>query len=54
VKLYHSDDDPDGEFDNVDGADVAETILAHMIEEYARHDGHADLLRLRIDGAVGE
>jgi hypothetical protein len=26
----------------------------HMIEEYARHNGHADLLRERIDGAVGE
>ena len=29
-------------------------ILTHMIEEYARHNGHADLLRQRIDGAVGE
>lgn len=29
-------------------------ILIHMIEEYARHNGHADLLRQRIDGAVGE
>ena len=29
-------------------------LLAHMIEEYARHNGHADLLRERIDGAVGE
>ena len=28
-------------------------ILVHMIEEYARHNGHADLLRERIDGAVG-
>ncbi|MGV9676480.1 DinB family protein [Nocardia sp. NPDC003482] len=28
-------------------------VLAHMIEEYARHNGHADLLRERIDGAVG-
>ncbi|MEW2297840.1 DinB family protein [Streptomyces sp. NPDC006743] len=28
-------------------------ILLHMIEEYARHNGHADLLRERIDGAVG-
>jgi uncharacterized damage-inducible protein DinB len=26
----------------------------HMIEEYARHNGHADLLRERIDGATGE
>jgi uncharacterized damage-inducible protein DinB len=29
-------------------------ILVHMIEEYARHCGHADLLRERIDGRVGQ
>lgn len=29
-------------------------ILTHMIEEYARHNGHADLLRERIDGTTGE
>jgi uncharacterized damage-inducible protein DinB len=29
-------------------------ILLHMIEEYARHNGHADLLRESIDGEVGE
>ncbi len=29
-------------------------VLIHMIEEYARHNGHADLLRERIDGATGE
>jgi uncharacterized damage-inducible protein DinB len=29
-------------------------IFIHMIEEYARHNGHADLLRERIDGTVGE
>ena len=29
-------------------------ILVHMIEEYARHNGHADFLREQIDGAVGE
>jgi uncharacterized damage-inducible protein DinB len=29
-------------------------ILCHMIEEYARHNGHADLLRESIDGAIGE
>ena len=88
--LYASDDDPDGDFDNVDDADVAEAfatwraeieharrnaaaapsleatgtrrgrpvslrwIMNHMIEEYARHNGHADLLRERIDGRVGQ
>ena len=29
-------------------------ILAHLIEEYARHIGHADLLREAVDGTVGE
>jgi uncharacterized damage-inducible protein DinB len=86
---YYTDDNPDADFDDVDGADVAEAfetwrsacagarervaaaasldvagtqdgrefslrwIMIHMIEEYARHNGHADLLRQRIDGAVG-
>ena len=88
--IYWSDDDPDGDFDNVDTADVQEAfatwraeceharraaaaapsleatglrrgeavslrwILVHMIEEYARHNGHADFLRERIDGTVGD
>jgi uncharacterized damage-inducible protein DinB len=29
-------------------------VFQHMIEEYARHNGHADLLRERIDGATGD
>jgi Protein of unknown function (DUF664) len=29
-------------------------IMIHMIEEYARHNGHADLLRELVDGSVGE
>jgi uncharacterized damage-inducible protein DinB len=29
-------------------------ILVHMIEEYARHNGHADLLREAVDGSTGE
>ena len=28
-------------------------VLIHMIEEYARHNGHADILRERIDGVTG-
>jgi hypothetical protein len=89
---YCSDDNPDGDFDDVDSADAAadlatlrqefETCRAavagrsldetftgqgrrkptidlrwvyiHMIEEYARHNGHADLLRERIDGKTGD
>lgn len=88
--LYYSDDDPDQDFDSLDG-DVDEAlavwraecdrsreivagassldetgivhrtglpislrrILVDMIAEYARHNGHADLLRERIDGATG-
>ncbi|TWE12986.1 uncharacterized protein DUF664 [Rudaeicoccus suwonensis] len=29
-------------------------ILLHLVEEYARHNGHADLIRQSIDGQVGE
>jgi hypothetical protein len=29
-------------------------ILIHMVEEWARHNGHADLIRERIDGAAGD
>ena len=87
---YYSDENLDGDFDDVAGANVAEAfsywrgecaharecvaaapsldvtgtgrhggtyslrwIMVHMIEEYARHNGHADFLRERIDGTVG-
>ncbi|MBB2910911.1 putative damage-inducible protein DinB [Streptosporangium becharense] len=37
------------------GQDVSlRWILVHMIEEYARHNGHADIIRQRIDGVTGE
>ena len=29
-------------------------ILVHMIEEYGRHNGHADLIRESVDGETGE
>ncbi|WP_083872480.1 DinB family protein [Nocardia testacea] len=29
-------------------------VYLHLIEEYARHNGHADLLRERIDGRTGD
>jgi uncharacterized damage-inducible protein DinB len=90
---YCTEDNPDGDFDDVGTADVAEDfagferecaaarqvvaaagdldvlskrpdrsgerysarwIITHMIEEYARHNGHADLLRERIDGTTGD
>jgi uncharacterized damage-inducible protein DinB len=37
-----------------EGAFSLRWIVLHMIEEYARHNGHADLLRESIDGQVGE
>ncbi|MEV7770109.1 DinB family protein [Kitasatospora sp. NPDC086791] len=89
--LYSTEAEPDGDFDQVDTADVAADfatwraeidaarraaaglpldtvgkrlrhgrevtlrwILAHMVEEYARHNGHADLLREAVDGSTGE
>ncbi|WP_245573926.1 DinB family protein [Amycolatopsis nigrescens] len=36
------------------GAISLRWVLVHMVEEYARHNGHVDLLRERIDGAVGQ
>ena len=35
-------------------APSARWILCHMIEEYARHNGHADLIRESVDGLTGE
>ncbi|HMK11995.1 MAG TPA: DinB family protein [Acidimicrobiales bacterium] len=48
----HSLDDIDTRPDRE--GDSLRWILVHMVEEYARHNGHADLLRERIDGATGE
>ncbi len=43
---------PDG--GRVMGQDVSlRWIYVHMIEEYPRHNGHADLVRERIDGTTG-
>lgn len=36
------------------GVRTLRELLVHMVEEYARHNGHADLLRERIDGRIGE
>jgi hypothetical protein len=33
---------------------LAPLVLNHMLEEYARHNGHADLLRECLDGVTGE
>ena len=37
-----------------DGSVSVRDVLVHVIEEYARHAGHADLLRECIDGRTGE
>ena len=34
--------------------DVLREVLLHLVEEYSRHSGHADLLRERIDGRIGQ
>jgi uncharacterized damage-inducible protein DinB len=39
---------------SADGAFSLRWILLHMIEEYARHNGQADLIRESIDGVTGE
>ena len=36
------------------GEHMLRRTIVHMIEEYARHNGHADLLRERLDGKTGE
>jgi Protein of unknown function (DUF664) len=37
-----------------DGTVSTRDVLVHVIEEYARHAGHADLLRESIDGRTGQ
>ena len=37
-----------------DGSVAVRDVLVHLIEEYARHAGHADLLRECIDGRTGQ
>ncbi|MCV2395253.1 DinB family protein [Actinotalea sp. M2MS4P-6] len=45
--------DHDLDHEGVTGVRLREVVV-HLIEEYARHAGHADLLRERIDGRVGQ
>jgi hypothetical protein len=49
-------DAPDLEVTGISRGDIIglREVLVHMIEEYARHCGHADLLRECIDGRVGQ
>jgi len=47
-------DDPRNQHGSGGGAMSLREVLVGMIEEYARHLGHVDLLRERIDGRVGQ
>jgi len=47
-------DDPDNRHGTGGGSMSLREALVGMIEEYARHMGHVDLLRERIDGRVGQ
>jgi len=48
-------DDLGATFPLRDGERIAlREVLVHMVEEYARHNGHADLLRERIDERTGQ
>ena len=48
------DSDLGREIPRGDGHAVVREVLVHLIEEYARHCGHADLLRECVDGRVGQ
>jgi hypothetical protein len=47
-------DDPENQHGSGGGPMSLREVLVGMIEEYARHMGHADLLRERIDGRLGQ
>jgi hypothetical protein len=47
-------DDPENQHGSGGRPMSLREALAGMIEEYARHMGHADLLRERIDGRIGQ
>ncbi len=47
-------DDPENRHGSGGGPMSLREVLVGMIEEYARHMGHADLLRERIDGRIGQ
>ena len=54
AEQFTRDHDLDFVASDANGQFSLRELLVHMIEEYARHNGHADLLRERIDGRVGE
>jgi hypothetical protein len=46
--------DPEGSLGSGKGRISLREVMVEMIHEYARHLGHADLLRERIDGRIGQ
>ena len=54
IRAAVSDAELDQTFDDGGRPRSVRWVYLHMIEEYARHNGHADLSRERIDGATGE
>jgi hypothetical protein len=47
-------DDPENQHGSGGGPMSLREVLVGMVEDYARHMGHADLLRERIDGRIGQ
>jgi len=54
VVAAHDLDDLSRDEDERDDPPSMRWVCLHLVEEYARHNGHADLLRERIDGTTGE
>jgi hypothetical protein len=54
ASLDMTGDDPLNEHGSGGGSTSLREVLIGMIEEYARHMGHLDLLRERIDGRIGQ
>jgi uncharacterized damage-inducible protein DinB len=56
VVMAHDLTDPGAPSDRWDGAPPAtlERVLLHLVQEYARHTGHLDIVRELVDGTTGE
>ncbi|HSZ49599.1 MAG TPA: DinB family protein [Streptosporangiaceae bacterium] len=54
IRAATADADLDATFTRGSSPFSVRWAFLHMIEEYARHNGHADLIRERIDGATGQ
>ena len=54
IRAATADVELDQTFNNAGRPCSVRWVYLHMIEEYARHNGHADLIREAIDGATGD